>query len=897
MKIKKTSLALTLAALTLCPLMAQKKPATAAGLPPIIDRELLFGNPEIAGAQLSPDGKYIAFQKPYKDTRNVWVKKAAEPFSAARLLTTETKRPIGGFFWSRDSKYVLFVKDNDGDENFNVFAVDPAAPAAPGADAPAARDLTGVKGIQIQIYSLPKNDPDVAYIGLNDRDKAWHDLYKLKISTGDKTLMRKNTEKIAGWVFDEQGQLRLAAHVSDSGEQQILRVDANGFTKVYSCDVFEACGPARFHKDGKRVYMETNKGDRDRIELVLFDPATMKEEFIETDPMKRVDLGAVIFSEVTEELALTTYTDEKTRRYFKDKTLEADYKWLQSKLPGREIGMGSRTSDEQMWLVSATGDTEPGSTYLFDRKNKKLTLQYVVREKLSRESLSSMQPIRYKSSDGLEIPAYLTLPKGLSGKGLPTIILPHGGPWARDFWGYNPYAQFFANRGYAVLAPNFRGSTGYGKKFLNAGNGEWGKKMQDDLTWGVKHLIAEGIADPKRVAILGGSYGGYATLAGVAFTPDVYRAGVDIVGPSNLNTLLEAIPPYWEAGKKMMFSRMADPGTAEGKAWLKERSPLTSADKIKTPLFVIQGANDPRVNKAEAEQIVIALRDRKFPVEYMLAPDEGHGFQRPVNNMAMFMAIEKFLAKHLDGRYQEGGTPEVQKRLTEITVDPATVKLAPKVDASAATIPKTATGLTPGVYKYQAKISAGGQEIPIKLSTTIKEEGGAYIATDTMETPMGPVTDEATLDKATLELKKRSLRQGPMALDVAYADGKASGKMAMNGKDRPIAADTGGALFADSAAAQFSIGALPLADGYKATYRNFDLQVQKQKLMQLQVAGSESITVPAGTFDCYKVEQSSAEGGPEKATIWIDKATRKSVKVNSILPAMNGATLVMELLP
>ena len=256
-----------------------------------------------------------------------------------------------------------------------------------------------------------------------------------------------------------------------------------------------------------------------------------------------------------------------------------------------------------------------------------------------------MKPIRYKSSDGLEIPAYLTLPKGPAPKNLPLLVIPHGGPWARDTFGYNPLAQFFANRGYAVLQPNFRGSTGYGKKFLNAGNNEWGGKMQDDITWGVKHLVAQGIADPKRVAILGGSYGGYATLAGVAFTPDLYAAAVSIVGPSNLLTLLESIPPYWEAGRKMFHMRMGDPTTPEGKKQLERQSPLNSAAKIKTPLLVVQGANDPRVKKAESDQIVIALRDRKFPVEYIVAPDEGHGFARPVNNMAMYAAIEKFLCE------------------------------------------------------------------------------------------------------------------------------------------------------------------------------------------------------------------------------------------------------------
>jgi dipeptidyl aminopeptidase/acylaminoacyl peptidase len=881
--------------LFLLPLLAVLLPAE--GLPPLIDRELLFGNPEISGAQISPDGKFLAFIKPWKDTRNVWVKKTGEPFSAARLLTTETKRPIAGFLWTRDSKFVGYVKDNDGDENFNLFAVDPSATVAAGAEAPPSRDLTGLKGVQVQLIAAPKSDPGSFYIGINDRDKAWHDVYKVNIASGERTLVRKNTDRIAGWVFDLKGQLRLAQRSTDSGEQEVLRVDPNGFTKIFSCDIFETCDPVRFHKDGKRVYLENNKGSLDLAALELLDVTTGKTEVVETDPLKRVDFGGALFSEVTDDLLMTSYTDEKTRRYFKDKKLEADYKWLQSQLPGKEVGLGSHTLDEQMWVVSASSDTEPGETYLWDRKAKKLDLQYRIREKLPRESLSSMQTIRYKSSDGLEIPAYLTLPKGLPAKGLPMLVVPHGGPWARDAWGYNPMAQFFANRGYAVLMPNFRGSTGYGKKFLNAGNGEWGRKMQDDITWGVKHLIAEGTADPKRIGILGGSYGGYATLAGVTFTPDLYRAAVDIVGPSNLITLLEAIPPYWEAGRKMMYGRMADPGTPEGKKWMEERSPLNSANKIKTPLLVVQGANDPRVNKREADQIVIALRDRGFPVEYLLAPDEGHGFQRPVNNMAMFMASEKFLAKYLDGRYQEGGTPEVVKRLAEITVDPKTVTAAKKVDAVAVGAPKPVVDLKPSTGKYQVTVAMGGQQMKMALTTTIKEENGAWSAVDVIESPMGPVNDHAVIEKGTLITRGRKMQQGPVKLDVAYSDAKATGSFSMNGQDKPIAVDTGGPIFGEGPGAPQSIGCLPLADGYTTAYRNFDNQKMASKLMQLKVAGSESVTVPAGKFDAFKVEVTPADGGSDSLTVWIAKDTRVPVKIAAVLPAMGGATMTAELLP
>lgn len=682
---KRLLVAIAFLVLTLsCTAQQASAASSEKGLPTLIDRELFFGNPEIAGAQISPDGKYISFVKPWKDTRNIYVKGVDEPFSAARLLTTETKRPIPGYFWTRDSKYILYIKDHDGDENFNVYAVDPAAKPEGSADAPPSRDLTGLKGVRVQIFDLPKSNPDIAYIGLNDRDKAWHDLYKLTISTGDKSLVRKNTDRISGWEFDQTGQLRLATRSAVNGDTEILRVDSDQLTKIYSCNVFESCDPIRFQKDGKRTYMETNKGaDANFSSLVLLDPATGNTEMVESDPLKKVDLGSAIFSEATDQLVATAYLDDQwIRRYFKDKKSEADYNWLKGKLPGKEINTVSRTLDEQVVLVTAFSDTEPGETYLFDRRTHKLTLQYKIRERLPREELANMTVVHYKSSDGLDIPAYLTVPKGAIAKNLPTLMIPHGGPWGRDVWGYNGLDQFFANRGYAVLNPNFRGSTGYGKKFLDAGNHEWGRKMQDDVTWGVKYLEAQGIADPKRVGILGGSYGGYATLAGVTFTPDLYAGAVDIVGPSNLITLFDAIPPYWESTRKMFYERVGDPNTAEGKALLVERSPLTYANKIKTPLLVAQGANDPRVNRREAEQIVIALRDRGFPVEYILAPDEGHGFARPVNNMALYMASEKFLSEHLGGRYQPGGTPEVTQRLAELTVDPKTVVVAKKMSAN-----------------------------------------------------------------------------------------------------------------------------------------------------------------------------------------------------------------------
>jgi dipeptidyl aminopeptidase/acylaminoacyl peptidase len=866
--------------------------------PQLIDRELFFGDPEISGAQISPDGKFIAFVKPFKGTRNVWVKRTEEPFEAAKPITADKSRPVTQYFWSRDGKYVLFAQDKAGDENYNVYAVNPADGPAAGEDVPSARNLTDAKGIRAAIYAVPRSEPDTMYIGLNDRDKAWHDLYKVKISTGERTLIRQNTERITGWIFDLKDQLKLATRSAENGDTEVLRVDDKGFTKVYSCNVFESCGPVQYHKDGQRVYFETNKGAAiDLTRLILFNPTTGTEELVESDPLNRVDFGNATFSEVSDELISTAYNDDRQRTYWKDKSFEADYKLLQKKLPGKEVAFSGSTKDERLFLVTAFSDTDPGERYLFDRQTKKLTLQYRSREKLPRAALAPMKAVRYKSSDGLEIPAYLTLPKGVAAKNLPAIIVPHGGPWARDSWGYNSFAQFLANRGYAVLQPNFRASTGYGKKFFDAGNKEWGQKMQDDITWGAKYLIAEGIADPKRVGIMGGSYGGYATLAGVAFTPDVYAAGVSIVGPSNLITLLDSIPPYWEPIRKLFYERMGDPNTPEGKAQLLRQSPLSAADKIKTPLLVVQGANDPRVNKRESDQIVIALRDRGFPVEYLVAPDEGHGFARPVNNMAMFATAEKFLAKHLGGRYQESMTAEVDTRLKEITVDVKTVTLPKKTEAVAGGVPKPAKELQPGTSNYKASVAFGGTLIPITIKTEIKEENGVWVVTETAETPQGDIVDRSNIEKGSLLLKHRSIKQGPVAIELDVNGTKGTGTMTVNGQTKPLDFDFGGTLFADGAGSFDIIAALPLVEGYSLSYRNFDVEKQKPQLKQLKVVGVESVTVPAGTFDTYKVDIVDTANDADKQTLWIAKNTGRVVKISAVLVNFQGALLTSELMP
>ncbi|MEM6469341.1 MAG: S9 family peptidase [Planctomycetota bacterium] len=650
---------------------AEVNESNTEGNIPLLDRELFFGNPQIAGGQLSPDGKFISFMKPYQGILNVWVKEFAEPFENARPLT-DSKRPLYGYSWTEDGKYILFVKDSDGDENMNLFAVDPNAKPEDGNEIPPSRNLTPLKEVTAQIMHASQNNPDLLWVGLNDRDKAWHDLYRLEISTGELTLLYKNEDRITGYEFDWDDNLRLLSRTDPAGNTILLRKDEDVLVPIYETTVDENAGVSGWDAENENIYLVTNKGDLDLMTLQKMNPETKELESIESDPMNRVDFGGLRMDRNTRQVISTSYTEDKTRYYWRDKTWEANYKFLEEKFPGREIAFQSSTNDYSKFLIAVFGDKYASEAWYFDAKTRELIHQYTPRPELKEveQYLAPMESIRYPSSDGLEIPAYLTVPVGADAKDLPVVVLVHGGPKGpRDNWGYNAQVQFLANRGYAVLQPNFRASGGYGKKFLNAGDLQWGKLMQDDITWGVKYLIEQGIADKDRVAIMGGSYGGYATLAGLAFTPELYACGVDIVGPSNIFTLLDSIPPYWEAGRAFLYGMVGDPETEEGKQRIKEASPLFSAEKIARPLLIVQGANDPRVKQAEADQIVIALREKSHTVSYLLADDEGHGFAKPVNRMAMYAEIEAFLARQINGRYQTEMPEDVAKRLDELRVD------------------------------------------------------------------------------------------------------------------------------------------------------------------------------------------------------------------------------------
>lgn len=861
---------------------------TSAQQVPLIDRDLFFGNPEVSGGQLSPDGNFISFMKEYNGIMNIWVKAFDEPFDKARPLTNST-RPLYGYFWTRDGKYILYVKDKDGDENINIFAVDPkAAPTADGV--PESRNLTPLKDVTAQISMVSKKDPDVLYVGLNDRDAAWHDLYKLNISTGERQLLYQNNDRITGFDFDWDERLRVISKTDEKGNTTMFRVDeGNTLTPIYDFNVRESAYIAGWNEDNSRCYLVTNKGELDKTSLFLMDPQTMITELIESDPNGKVDFGGLMLHDITRKVISTSYTLDKTVYYWKDKFWEEIYTYLQSKFPGREVYFQSSTNDYSKLLIAVSGDKYAAEVHFFDVASKKLIHQYTPRPALKKveEHLAPMVPVSYPSSDGLMIPAYLTLPVGTNGKNLPVIILVHGGPKGpRDYWGYNAEVQFLANRGYAVLQPNFRASGGFGKQFLNAGDMQWGKLMQDDITWGVKYLINQGIANKDKIAIMGGSYGGYATLAGLAFTPELYAAGVDIVGPSNIFTLLESVPAYWEAGRAFLYGMVGDPNTEEGKKAIHDASPLFSADKINRPLLIIQGANDPRVKQAEADQIVIALRDKGKKVDYLLAPDEGHGFAKPLNRKAMYAEVEKFLSEVIGGRYQTDMEDAVRKTLESLRVDVNTVKYEPKKEISSATsLPAVKDPFKAGTMEYDVMFEVQGQKIPMQMKRTIEQRDGKWVVNDESTGAMGQSKDEMVYTADAMPVN-RMMEQMGQKIEMSYGEDKAGIAMAGMNMEIPFTA----AYLSDGPGLDHIIARWPLKEGYSLVTEVPDLSTIKAKQVQFSVTGQEKVQEK----NCWKVEMTSTDNPKDITTFWIDPLSASALRMVSVMPAMGNAVMTIE---
>lgn len=874
----------------------------SAELPPLLDRELFFGDPEISGARISPDGQFISFIKPYNDVMNIWVKKRNEPFDKARPLTADKKRPVTSYFWARDSRYVLYAQDKGGDENYRIYAVDPKAPGDP---IPPARDLTPLEKVRASVIEVPRDTPNEIIVGLNDRNPQLHDVYKINLTTGERTLVRQNNENIAGWVTDQKGNLRLGLRQTPDGGTEILKLDGDNLVSIYSVNAEESASPVHFTADGNSFYMVTNKGDDvDKTQLELFDLKTGKTKFIEKDPLDEVDFSGALFSELTDKLLVTVYVGDKLRLYYKDKAFEKEFKNLIDQIGEGNYGLSSMTRDEQVWVVSVSRDVDPGSVYIYDCKKDKAELLYRQRPDLPSEHLAKMKPVRYKARDGLTIPAYLTLPKGIPAKNLPVVIYVHGGPWARDGWGYSSMAQFLANRGYAVFMLNFRGSSGYGKKFLNAGNKQWGTGfMQHDITDGAKYLIREGIADPERIAISGGSYGGYATLAGLAFTPDLYAAGFDVVGPSNIITLLKSIPPYWAPMKKRFAVRVGNMEDPDDLKMLEKQSPLNSAKQITAPLYVVQGANDPRVKKAEADQIVVAMRELGRDVEYMVAPDEGHGFAGKLNRLAMITAMEQFFSKHINGRVQKDVRDEIKDKMDSITVDINTVEM-PKQKEKAALSAK-ALSLNPGLIKsktltYAANVEVQGQKIngEIVCKTSRENQEGKDLIRAIITSSGAGTESTDTIDYAadTLMPVKQITTQGPVKIDIKYSSEGVTGSLSTGAQDMPVNLKADQQIFPSEWGIFLPLSTMPLEAGYTTTIHSFDLMKQSAKAVIVKVEGTEKITGKAGTFDTFKITLTPAEG-EGKGAFWVDSATRNIIKVETKLPpAMGAASIKYELL-
>lgn len=621
----------------------------------LIPRDVLFGNPERAMARLSPDGKYLAFMAPVDGVLNVWVGPAND-IKQAKPVTKEKVRPVPGYSWAYDSKHILYSQDTNGNENFHLFATN--------VDTADTKDLTPIDGVRAELQEVSQKFPHEILVGLNDRNKELHDIWRVNIDTGEKKLVEQNPG-VAGYVTDDDFNVRLALNYTPTGGQVWLLPEGEGDAKKwkefqeFGPEDAMTSGPAGFDKTGRKLYFQDSR-KRNTAGLFEMNLDDGKVALVADDP--RADAGGILAHPTEKTIEAVSFEYSKNEWKFFDDAIKADFDYLKTVQDG-EIIVADRTLDDKRWIVAFLRDDGAVKTYLYDREpEKKATFLFQNRDDLDDYQLVKMHTPVIKSRDGLNLVSYLSLPPGsdpdgdgIPNKPLPMVLYVHGGPWARDSWGLNPIHQWLANRGYAVLSVNYRGSTGFGKDFINAANGEWAGKMHDDLLDAVNWAVENKIADKDKVAIGGGSYGGYATLVGMTYTPDVFAAGVDIVGPSSLVTLLENVPPYWMPFMPVMKVRVGDVSTEEGKAELLKRSPLSLVDKIKKPLLIGQGANDPRVTQLEADQIVKAMQEHKIPVTYVLYPDEGHGFRRPENRNSFNAVTEAFLAEQLGGRFEAVG--------------------------------------------------------------------------------------------------------------------------------------------------------------------------------------------------------------------------------------------------
>jgi dipeptidyl aminopeptidase/acylaminoacyl peptidase len=635
------------------PQSLSEKQSPSAKESTLIPRSVLFGNPQRASARVSPNGKWLSFLAPVDGILNVWVAPIGD-ITKAKAVTNDKIRDIRGYHWAYTGNHILYSQDKGGDENWHIYATN--------VDTGETKDLTPLDKIHAQVLDTSEKFPSEILIGLNDRIPQLHDIWKVNIETGDRELIKQN-EGMAAYVTDDNFDVRFAFNYTPDGGTVLLKPagdDGQEWEEFITTGPEDSMntGPAGFDKTGKILYLQDSR-NRDTGGLFALDLETGKQTLIADDP--RADVGNVMAHPTEKTIQAVSFNYTKDEWRILDDAIRADMDYLKTVEDG-EVLVTSRTLDDKLWTVAYLLDDGPVKFYLYDRDKKNAKFLFNSRDDLADYEFVKMHTPIIKSRDGLNLVSYLSLPQGsdpdgdgIPDKPLPLVLDVHGGPWARDDWGFNSSHQWLANRGYAVLSVNYRGSTGFGKNFVNAANGEWSRKMHDDLIDAVNWAVEQGIADRDKVAIMGGSYGGYATLVGLTFTPDVFACGVDIVGPSSLVTLLENVPPYWIPFMPVMKVRVGDVDTEEGRAELLKMSPLPLVDKIVKPLLIGQGANDPRVTQLEADQIVHAMEAKKIPVTYVLYPDEGHGFSNEPNRMSFNAVTEAFLAEHLGGKFESVG--------------------------------------------------------------------------------------------------------------------------------------------------------------------------------------------------------------------------------------------------
>ncbi len=620
------------------------------GKPQLIPRKVLFGNPDRAMARLSPGGRWLSYLAPVDGVLNVWVA-PADAFDQAEPVTHDRGRGIQRYAWAHTDRHVLYLQDADGDENWRVYSVD--------VETQGVRDLTPQAGVQARLEAVSPKFPQEVLIALNDRDARLHDLYRVNIETGERTLVQEN-EGFLGFMADDAYRVRFAVRFSSDGGTELLAKEGEGWKPYIQVSPEDSLGtqPVGLDAAGELLYMIDSRG-RNTAAATAIDLRTGEQSLLAEDP--RADASGAILHPATKRLQAVSFTYERRRWEVVDADVADDLKLLSEAADG-DASVVSRTTADDRWIVAYERDRGPVQYYLYERGQGQAHFLFSGRQALEGYELSAMHPVVIRARDGLNLVSYLTLPRGNDSpsgnrpeRPVPMVLVVHGGPWGRDTWGFNAFHQWLADRGYAVLSVNFRGSTGFGKAFVNAGDREWAAAMHDDLVDAVEWAVAEKIADPQRVAIMGGSYGGYATLVGLTFTPERFACGVDIVGPSNLITLLRNIPPYWAPMFPMLARRVGDPNDEGDQPFLRERSPLTHVKRIRRPLLIGQGANDPRVKKVESDQIVEAMQNSGIPVTYVLYPDEGHGFVRPENRLSFFALTEAFLAEFLGGEVQPIG--------------------------------------------------------------------------------------------------------------------------------------------------------------------------------------------------------------------------------------------------